>query len=526
MIPMRGYSLIAIAVLGAHSMLARADCIGGSNPEEVIRQLVAAPYSRLLRPGSQGPPTKVATQLALESLNAVNEKGNAVDVSGYWRMKWKDQRLNFTSVEDGGCFEKLHLPLQGSTTIPLKSPDIWVPDLYFSTALSESYGSSFLEVFPTGSVYVSTRFKHSFKCVMDFTNMPFDTQTCTIDILSYTEDGSMVELAAKDDLGIVLPEAGAWLPAWRVTETGHRFHVQQFGTGENAMQWHTLKLDVTLERSSGYHIMNDVLYGFLFVAMSWAGFFVARTNAPARVALSLLPVLTMLNHIRGVQSQLPRVSEMTWLSTFLLISLVYNVLAVLEYGLVSYLLSMEERRAERLRVLRALSAHLGDAYKAQLTQQSRALQLGDAVGVEVELKEEEGPPPLKVLHSLSGLDLSNLLPMQQQMVHSAMEIFDDGDGIVSRAEMRSGLRYFNIYYTAEQVTEIFATMGVGDGEGMPMSKFLKYLKSMHEPSPTLQKGFLDQPPSMQLDLAMRFGYILTYLLVMLVMIPVAASIRT
>jgi len=336
----------------------------------------------------------------------------------------------------------------------------------------------------------------------------------------------MVELAAKDDLGIVLPEAGAWLPAWRVTETGHRFHVQQFGTGENAMQWHSLKLDVVLKRSSGYYIMNDVLYGFLFVAMSFTGFFVARTNAPARVALSLLPVLTMLNHIRGVQSQLPRVSEMTWLSTFLLISLVYNVLAVLEYGLVSYLLSMEERRAERLRVLRALSAHLGDAYKAQLTQQSRALQLGDAVGVEVELKEEEGPPPLKVLHSLSGLDLSNLLPMQQQMVHSAMEIFDDGDGIVSRAEMRSGLRYFNIYYTAEQVTEIFATMGVGDGEGMPMSKFLKYLKSMHEPSPTLQKGFLDQPPSMQLDLAMRFGYILTYLLVMLVMIPVAASIRT
>jgi len=557
-------SLIAIAVLGAHLTPARADCIGGPNPEDVIGQLVAAPYSRLERPDSDGPPTKVATQLYLESLNSVDEKGNAVDVSGYWRMSWKDQRLNFTSVEDGGCFDSLNLPLQGSGKIPLESPDVWVPDLYFSTALSESYGSNFLQVSYTGSVYVSARFKHSFKCVMDFSEMPFDRQKCTIDILSYTEDASMVELSAKDDLGIELPEAGVWLPAWKVSETGHRFHVQQYGTGENAMQWHTLKLDFTLERSSGYHIMNDVLYGILFVAMSWTGFFVARTNAPARVALSLLPVLTMLNHIRGVQSHLPRISETTWLSAFLLKSLVYNVAAVLEYGLVSYLLSMEEERAARLRVLRALSTQLGDAYNRQLTQRLQfplpadeevaGVEAEEVVEVEVEQGEPratvcrglsglqvsrllrshfachppaggEGEPRRKVCKSLSGLHVSSLLPTQQRTVQAAMRLFDNGDGVVSRAEMRRGLRHFDIYYTAEQVTEIFASMGVEDGQGMPMSTFLKYLKSMQEPSPTLQKGFLDRPPSMQLDTVMRYGFFLSYILVLLALIPTATSTR-
>ncbi|CAK0874328.1 unnamed protein product [Prorocentrum cordatum] len=389
---------------------------------------------------------------------------------------------------------------------------------------------------------------------MDFPDMPFDTQKCAIDILSYTEDASMVELSAKDGLGIELPEAGVWLPAWKVSETGHRFHVQQYGTGENAMQWHTLKLDVTLERSSGYHIMNDVLYGILFVAMSWTGFFVARTNAPARVALSLLPVRTMLNHIRDVQSQLPRISEVTWLSAFLLVSLIYNVAAVLEYGLVSYLLSKEDAREERLRVRRALSAHLGAAYGKQLAQRStfchlltaaaestldqsspcnecgpggrdvamsvavslprlpllqgnswaRGGSLADEEEGAVDVEVEEGDPRRKVCKSLSGLHVSSLLPTQQRTVHAAMRLFDDGDGIVSRVEMRRGLRHFIIYYTAEQVTEIFATMGVEDGQGMPMSTFLKHLKSMTEPSPTLQKGFLDKPPSMQLDIAMRY----------------------
>jgi hypothetical protein len=202
-------------------------------------------------------------------------------------------------------------------------------------------------------------------------------------------------------------------------------------------------------------------------------------------------------------------------------SLIYNIIAVLEYGLVSYLLSKEEGRAERLRVLRALSAQLGQAYDKQLSA-SRTLQLADEEGADV----EEGQPRITVCRSLSGLNLKSLLPMQQRMVQDAMKLFDDGDGIVSRAEMRRGLRRFNIYYTAEQVTEIFATMGVEDGEkGMPVPKFLKYLKSMREPAPTLHKGFLDQPHSMQLDIAMRFGFILSYLVALLIMLPTAASVR-
>jgi hypothetical protein len=201
---------------------------------------------------------------------------------------------------------------------------------------------------------------------------------------------------------------------------------------------------------------------------------------------------------------------------------------------VSYLLSKEDRRAERLRVLRVLSASLGKAYDAQRTQHlaPKNLQPADEVppttttatttaAVEVEL--EEGQSPVKVCRTLSELNVANLLPMQRRMVQDAMKLFDDGDGIVQPAEMRRGLRLFNIYYTAEQVTEIFAMMNVEDGQGMHTSKFLKYLSSMREPTATLQKGFLDQPPSMQLEIVMRFGFMSSYLLVLAIMMPVAAS---
>jgi hypothetical protein len=395
--------------------------------------------------------------------------------------------------------------------------------------LEESYGSSFFEVYPTGLVYASVEIKHSFKCVMDFSRMPFDSQLCTIKMMSYSEDGSEVQLAAKDGIGIVLEEGGVYLPSWSVTGTSVRHETLQYGTGSTVRYWHAMKLDVAIKRSSGYHIMNDVIYGILFVAMSWTGFFVNRTNAPARVTISLLPVLTMLNHIKGIQTELPRISEMTWLSTFLLVSLMYNIAAVLEYGIVSFLMSREDRRTGRLRVLRALSEQLGEMYAEQLTMRTMSLRSVRSVSrtVCVDEDEEDTPPVLEMSSTLSGLDVSNLLPMQQRMVQDSMKLFDPkGDGFVTRARLRGGLRHFNIYHTVEQVTEIFGKMGLADDDRMPRRKFLKYLKSMPEPTPTMDHGFLDQPPSVILDSVMRYAFILSYIVVVSALFPLADTFGT
>jgi hypothetical protein len=467
----------------------------------------------------------------VESLNAVDEKANMVDVSGYWRMTWLDQRLNFSSVGDGGCFDKLSLPLKGNCEKPFQCRAAWSPDLYFTNALEESYGSSFFEVYPTGLVYASVEIKHSFKCVMDFSRMPFDSQLCTIKMMSYSEDGSEVQLAAKDGIGIVLEEGGVYLPSWSVTGTSVRHETLQYGTGSTIRYWHAMKLDIAIKRSSGYHIMNDVIYGILFVAMSWTGFFVNRTNAPARVTISLLPVLTMLNHIKGIQTELPRISEMTWLSTFLLVSLMYNIAAVLEYGIVSFLMSREDRRTGRLRVLRALSEQLGEVYAEQLTMRTMSRRsvrsVSRTVCVDEDEEEEDTPPVLEMSSTLSGLDVSNLLPMQQRMVQDSMKLFDPkGDGFVTRARLRGGLRHFNIYHTVEQVTEIFGKMGLADDDRMPRRKFLKYLKSMPEPTPTMDHGFLDQPPSVVLDSVMRYAFILSYIVVVSALFPLADTFGT
>jgi len=512
---MKTPSWIALMLSIWRAVLARAGCAGPSDPGDLIAQITASPYSRLVRPNDGGAPTDVAVQLFVESLNAVNEKANSVSMSGYWRMAWTDPRLNFTGSGDGGCFDKLNLEID--RMVPLKSPVVWVPDLYFMSSLEEKYGSYLFEVYPSGEGYVSIRFNHVLSCMMDFTQMPFDTQVCSIGILSYSEDASKVQLAAKDGIGIQLADGGAHIPSWTIHDTATTFHMSQYGTGDHILQWHSMLIDVTIKRLSGYHIMNDVLYGVLFVLMSWTGFFVNRSNAPARVTLSLLPVLTMLNHITGIQRQLPRISDLTWLSIFLLVSLVYNITAVLEYGVVSWLLSVEETRAARLRTLRVLSTQLGEAYVTQTISRQASRRLSQQSSRSPnDLQDDDEDVDRAELgrsgSSLSALDVSMLLPEQQRMVHDSLKLFDPrSDGFVSAKGLRSGLRSFNIYYTAEQVSEIFRKMGVDEHDSMPRDQFIKYLKSMPEPSPTMHGEFVDQPPSLVLDRIMRYVFLLTYI---------------
>jgi len=416
-------------------------------------------------------------------------------------------------------------------------------------------------------LYMSVRFKHSFACEFKYTWMPFDEQPCPIELMSYTEDASQVMLAAKDGVAIELGKK-VHLPSWRLTNEKHSFDMSEYGTGADARDWHSMSMPLLLDRVSGYHVWNDVFYAVLFVLMSWSGFFVNRKNAPARVTLSLLPVLTMLNHIRGVQQDLPRSSDVTWLSAFLVISLIYNIIAVLEYGLVSYQMGLEDKRAQRLVVLRELSKHLDQAHRSQRSARvssSRIKQsqpsdprLGkfedvDDIPSAEEAEEgdalshagggsEEGrkPPPAPKIQATesasradtgfsieqpvsfgSDFDETDLMPMQKRMVEDSMKLFDThADGMITRRELRNGLRMFDIYYTAEQVLELFGKMCVKEKEDMPRAKFLHYLASMPAPSPTMDQSWIDQPPSAMVDRTFRYCYFASYGIVILIMLIV------
>ena len=55
-------------------------------------------------------------------------------------------------------------------------------------------------------------------------------------------------------------------------------------------------LTLELERLTAYYGLNVIIPCFVFVVLSYGGFYVNRGVAPARIAISVIPVLITVRH--------------------------------------------------------------------------------------------------------------------------------------------------------------------------------------------------------------------------------------
>jgi len=84
-----------------------------------------------------------------------------------------------------------------------------------------------------------------------------------------------------------------------------------------------------LRRNYSYHIIQIYIPSILIVILSWVNFWLDCTCVPGRVSLALLTVLTMTTQSSGARSNLPRVSYIKVLTSFI-ITRVYLLLCL--YG--------------------------------------------------------------------------------------------------------------------------------------------------------------------------------------------------
>lgn len=493
-----------------------------ADPEAILHQLLGDSYVKSLRPNHLGPPTEVTTQLDIQSLVAVNPKKHYFEVMGYWRTSWMDPRLNYTDLENASCFPTIKLNLTETPDKPPISPTVWTPDLYFDNAKEEFYGLHYFWFGPSGKVLRSIRIKHQFECKMDFPDLPFDCHYCPIRLMSYSETASNVILAEKDGKGVTLNQQGAAVTEWTIESRGSEVEKITYGTGGDVFAWDHMRLDVMLSRTALYHMRTDVFYTILFIMMTYCGFFISRSAAPARVTIAVIPVLAMVNLLNHIDAQLPRI-KYSWLSIFLTTSLVFAVSAVVEYGIVWMLLAQEEIRKERLNTIQDLAARLGFSRATQFISEDMTMMVEDphqqklsSITQRIENIENSSR---KVSGTLPGRPPSCLRPSQEAVFDAAYKIFDPGRvGFVTVQGMRIGLRRFNLYYTPEQTAEIFQQMGINEGERMPKETFIDCMANLPTPAASSDRSFFDRPPSLCLDICTRSAYLPSYVALLVAML--------
>ena len=101
------------------------------------------------------------------------------------------------------------------------------------------------------------------------------------------------------------------------------------------------------KRTILYFVLQSYVPATLIVMLSWVSFWVDARSIPARAALSITTVLTMITLTGTVNSQLPKVSNIKALDVYFGMCFFYVFAALIEFSAVCYLDKKSQKIAER-----------------------------------------------------------------------------------------------------------------------------------------------------------------------------------
>ncbi|KAK3701376.1 hypothetical protein QZH41_008745, partial [Actinostola sp. cb2023] len=176
---------------------------------------------------------------------------------------------------------------------------------------------------------------------MDLRKYPMDSQVCRLDVMSYS--GSTKELILKWKFGktdSVAMQNDIRLPQMDLIEVIGNEYEDEFPSGS----YSRLSLTFHFKRRLNLFLTETYLPLVLIVALSWVSFWINYKAAPARVALCITTVLTMITLSGVVRASLPKVTYTKYSDLILITGLLYVFAALVEYAFVNYYDNIEQQR--------------------------------------------------------------------------------------------------------------------------------------------------------------------------------------
>lgn len=280
-------------------------------------------YDKRLRPFYRGPPVNVTIDMSLVHFGKVREIDMDFSVDMFFRQYWRDPRLNHSLEEPiflTGSYRDL----------------IWLPDTFFLNIKTAKFhnvpaDNSRVKIRPDGQVTWSSRITMTANCQLDLRDYPLDTQSCNLTLLSYAYPIEQVDYSwkDKDKRGIVILEDQ--MNEFTLREIKTRRAIVLYGTRGSNSDYTHLWAEFTFKRRLGYAFIQIYAPTVLIVVLSWLNFWIAQGAVPARVALGVTTVLTIVTLMGSFRSSVPKVSYIKAVDVFFIISFFFVFGAVVEY---------------------------------------------------------------------------------------------------------------------------------------------------------------------------------------------------
>lgn len=297
----------------------------------IDERIASGKYDKRIRPKLNEDTVRVTTQIHLLYLGPVDEKTFTYEIGYYHRSWWNDPRLKFnTSI--------------GAITYTKPPADfIWIPDGAVTNAKKiERFVTSVRTVLsPNGDVYVSQRMKAICSCPMDLKEFPMDTQKCPFYMESFSYKSKDMELVWHKTPII---KENADLEGYVLDNIESTSYLKSYLINNVTENYNNLVLTFVVDRTFAFYFYRMYAPTVVLMVFNFGSFWIPPSAVPARVALIVTTLLTNVVILQSVTEQIVKVEYVTAMQLFLLINILFVLLAVVEYLVV---LALEKRKTQQ-----------------------------------------------------------------------------------------------------------------------------------------------------------------------------------
>lgn len=302
----------------------------------ICSNLSAAQVARPIPDG--GGPTRVGMQVFVLDIDEINSASQNFTANVFYKATWNDPRLAH----------------DGENEVLYSLDEVWHPRLQLSN--QQKVWPTFpelVQVAPNGDVSYLQRVWGPFSQPMELQEFPFDDQQLDIIIVApgYRPDSVLLEPLEG---GISTIADTFSVADWRIASyQGDTYDYYPIAGGKGVSAF---RFSMTAEREEGYYFVVVILPLILIVAMSWVVFWMEPEVRGSQFSIVMTAMLTLIAYRFAVAHDLPKISYLTRMDIFTLVTTVMvfgSMVQVVHVSRLAGLGCMEEARAwnRRMRLI-------------------------------------------------------------------------------------------------------------------------------------------------------------------------------
>ncbi|CAJ0578731.1 unnamed protein product, partial [Mesorhabditis spiculigera] len=333
--------LLAVLVLRlAHgAVVGESRCTRNSINLGKLIDTLLTDYDVHLLPHAEG--VNVTMELHVQSISKISEITADFSLDVMYSEIWEDPRLSFK-----------HLNVC-TTNITLKSDfrkKIWTPDTCIINSKSSHIHSSpsentFVILYENGLVWSNFRLHAQAPCKVNLEMFPFDSLSCEVVLESYSFNSDEVRLLWHDTPVTIMEKIE--LPDFEMTGWSTDHARLEYPNGI----WDRANVKFVFARRYGFYLFQSYFPTSLTVISSWVGFFFDVRSVSARITLGVSSLLALTFQFGNVLRHLPRVSYIKCLDVWMIFSVIFIFMTLVELAIVCQLNRWERERQIGSKVL-------------------------------------------------------------------------------------------------------------------------------------------------------------------------------